>query len=568
MPVTKVEAPDGSIISVEHPEGANQQSILQFAQREYQNRQFAAGLNAPEPETAPEPKGGTVADALGQGVFFGFGDELAGVTGAGVNSIANLFGKGTGDSFGEAYRGIRDVARSRHEAFAERNPGTALAAEIGGGLLTGGVGAARAGAFQAAKAAPTLLGRVKPIAATGAVQGGLFGAGASEADNPRDVARDSLVGAAIGGGSAAVLPILAGKTRDVAKRVFQTASDSPAFREAVDLLKRKTGIETLTTGQATGSRPLRSAETTVSETVFGSAIGNRLEQNRRKFQSAVLRMAGFDPQDVTTGEISTSAIERASQRFSDRYKKLLEGKTVDLSTDEFLDDLAGIEGRHLQFLPFEQRRQIKDIVNQFIDEAAGAPLTGTAYQRIRSSLGALERQTANNPKIAALYRDLKHALDDAFSEQSGAGAQKKILDREYNRFAKLRDSFEGSGSIQTSSGDIPLPALLRRTSKRGKGTDKEFNDLLRAGQTVLGDPVANSGTPSRIANLVFLGQGLGSASLGGLDAGLTSIGLPIGASNLLSRGVTGSGGIDKLIQSGLLTAPATVPIFGGFEKAP
>ena len=35
MPVTKVQAPDGSTISVEHPEGASQDDILSFAQANY-----------------------------------------------------------------------------------------------------------------------------------------------------------------------------------------------------------------------------------------------------------------------------------------------------------------------------------------------------------------------------------------------------------------------------------------------------------------------------------------------------------------------------------------------------
>src|SRR5690606_36368534 len=135
---------------------------------------------------------------------------------------------------------------------------------------------------------------------------------------PQGVALDTLKGAAIGAATAPILPLLAGGAANTARRVFQTVSDKPSFQNAVKLLKDKTGITTLTTGQATGSRPLRSAETTVSETVFGSSIGSRLAENRRKFQSKLLEMAGFAPEDIAPGELSSDTIERAARRFSER----------------------------------------------------------------------------------------------------------------------------------------------------------------------------------------------------------------------------------------------------------
>ena len=88
--------------------------------------------------------------------------------------------------------------------------------------------------------------------------------------------------------------------------------------------------------------------------------------------------------------------------------------------------------------------------------------------------------------------------------------------------------------------------------------DREFEEMVTAGQRVLGDPTPNSGTASRTLNNMLA---FGTAPATALDPtlGAATLGIPFGTSQLLSRGVTGSNVADRLIQSGLLTAPLTVP---------
>lgn len=582
MAQTDVEAPDGSIISVEHPEGASEQDIMLFAQQEFQNRQFSDLLTTPEQESvaaAPQvdfssgrfsgitqdtpqaPQGGTIVDALGQGALLGFSDEIAGGLGATIGAFdPNL----EGTTFGERFRGIRDLARQNAKEFAERNPNTALAAEIAGGVATGGVGAARAGAFQAVKNAPTIVSRLAPIAATGAVQGGLFGAGVSEAEDLQGVAIDAAKGAALGGATAPIVPALASGIKAGTSRVAQVATDSPAFQNAVKVLKDKVGLTRLTTGQATGSRPLRQVEGTLADTFFGGPIASRLERNRQQLQSKLMRMAGFHADDIRTGELTEEALENAANKFSKKYNTILGGRVVNLADDQFLDDLARIEAKHSELLPFEQKRIVTQVIDNFLDQATDAPLTGKSYQRLRSTLATRESGSSNNPALKSLFRDLKSALDDGFATQGGVGRAKTTLDRQYSRFATLRDTFRSSGSIETSRGSIPLSAALRRAQGK-RGTDKDFREIIRAGQIVLGDPVPNSGTVPRLINAIALGGQGGSFATGGLDAGLLSVGLPAGGSLALSRGLTGGPSAQRAIQSGLLTAPVTTPIFGDFQ---
>ena len=70
---------------------------------------------------------GLLRTAIGQGAGLGFGDEIE----AGVRTGFGLLGD---------YSKTRDDIRGDVKDFAEENPMTALAAEIGGGLITGGVG--------------------------------------------------------------------------------------------------------------------------------------------------------------------------------------------------------------------------------------------------------------------------------------------------------------------------------------------------------------------------------------------------------------------------------------------
>ena len=68
MPIHKVEAPDGSIIKVEAPEGATQQQILDFAKSQYVPK--ATSQQATQSTYNPIAE---AARAIGQGVTFGFG---------------------------------------------------------------------------------------------------------------------------------------------------------------------------------------------------------------------------------------------------------------------------------------------------------------------------------------------------------------------------------------------------------------------------------------------------------------------------------------------------------------
>lgn len=141
---------------------------------------------------------------IAQGVTFGFADEIEG-------GLKSAFSDKT-------YEQERDAARAEYQAAEKANPIVSTGAEIAGSLpwlLVPGMGEVR-GATLGAKA----LG----MAAQGAVQGGLVGAGKSESDTVGGVLQDTASGAVVGGTLGGALPVVGAGLGKVGSYVSETVS--------------------------------------------------------------------------------------------------------------------------------------------------------------------------------------------------------------------------------------------------------------------------------------------------------------------------------------------------------
>jgi hypothetical protein len=125
---------------------------------------------------------------LKQGLTLNHSDEMGAGIDAAANSVANLFGAGNGQDFGDFYMDARDQRRELAADAEEQHPWA-----YNGGQIVGAVAPALAGGAGA-----SLLGRA-------AIEGGIIGLGQSEATDAGTVARDAAVGAAVGGLSAGAL---------------------------------------------------------------------------------------------------------------------------------------------------------------------------------------------------------------------------------------------------------------------------------------------------------------------------------------------------------------------------
>ena len=259
----------------------------------------------------PAPQGTSFSDVVRgglSGATLGFGDELRG----GAFGLMNVLG-GTGD-FGESYRSYRDSERAELDRFRQESPGAALASELAGGLLTGGLGGKRAAGTALARnlAAAPVATRMGAASLAGGTAGAIAGAG--EADTMADVPMQALKGGAVG------------------------AAIGPAIEGAV------TGVQAASRALS----PQRAAERTLRKAVQRGDM--TLSQVRRKLQTmgpgAVLAdvnegvLTELDRLVNTPGLTRTRAIKQLSKRSGEQMDEILSAS----GKGQYFENLDAIKG--------------------------------------------------------------------------------------------------------------------------------------------------------------------------------------------------------------------------------
>lgn len=195
----EIEAPDGTII--EFPAGTDDATIDRVMRENF----------APQRQQAERPSGqgfgNNVAQAAGDGLFMGFGDEIS----ARLNAMTGYDAStGSYGNWGTTYDDQLAAVRGQEKQFRDDHPVVSTAAEIGGALLP-----AVAGAGAVAQGG-NLLSQIWRGALYGGATGAAYGFGEGEggAANRRDGAKwNALLGGFIGG----AVPAIGAGVRSVAQ---------------------------------------------------------------------------------------------------------------------------------------------------------------------------------------------------------------------------------------------------------------------------------------------------------------------------------------------------------------
>jgi len=240
--------------------------------------------------------------SVAQGATFGFGEEL--------EALPYLLPGG--ETREQAIKRIR----GEMSQYREEYPKTAIAAEIGGGLLTGGVGGARAAGSAGLRAA---AGR---LAASNVAQGVLGGVGAAEGGFGERVT-GGLVGGAVGGIVPGVVSRIpgakavagkAGEYYDMGRSAVARALDATPlaavgrFIEPTDLrviAREATALPGSVTGPTASSLgpdigPLQAAE----EATRASLGGARVEAAQRQLATQRAQAARQQAAVAATGRVA------------------------------------------------------------------------------------------------------------------------------------------------------------------------------------------------------------------------------------------------------------------------
>ena len=398
---------------------------------------------------------------LAQGVTFGFGVEIE----AGARAAAGMLGLSEDD---RGYQKIRDELRGKLAQYKQQNPGTALTAELLGGivpgLLTGGLGLAAGAGRTGATLART--------AGIGAVEGALAGVGYSEREGLQRLA-DAPGGAVAGAiGSAALSGLGTGFRKFVIEKLPQRSAT--AVQAELQRLAEGTGktidevIADVMDGKiiaenATLMATLRAYQSSLDEA--GAMIKERLPERARETRAA----ASSALQRELAPQIDDPNILRGMQRTDDELR-LLEREdyqrayeTVPEVTPEITSTLQDI----LQRLP-AARTEVDNIystsrtlVPLFVPDEAGAitlrrvptledaevirrALDEEATKLFRAGSGSLGR----NYEDAA--SDLRKMLDEVYPDLDATRARAKLR-------RDIRDSFaEGRKAMSRNADEVEI----------------------------------------------------------------------------------------------------------------
>lgn len=450
-----------------------------------------------------------------QGATLNFGDEIVAGLSAPLHSVKNYFTGEGPTSIGENYDQALALQRDKIEATREQRPGSALATEVGGALLT-----AKVPLGLAAKA-QTLTGAVGRSALAGAGMGGVagFGAGEGGAENRLEEAKTgALVGGAVGG----LAPVV-GALLTKAVTPFKTSN----ARDVAAAILRREGVD-VTAGQRTGSHALRYAESELG----GQKAAEMLERQGEQFTSAALKKAGIKA-DRATPDVIDDAYNRIGREFDGLASRNM------LEPDQrMLSDLKTVVDDYASLVPETYRAPVVKNVYDDILKTVGLngpngtnAVQGSSYQALRSTLDRAARGT-NDPQLAQALRGIKDVLDDtmersiAKNNPGDAGAWREAR-RQYKNMLVIEKAATGAG--ENAAMGIISPSHLRNAavgqSRRGYARGKgDFAELARAGEAIM-KPLPNSGTPGRTAVRAL---GTSIPALLGAGGGAT-VGGPIGA---------------------------------------
>lgn len=354
--------------------------------------------------------------AAGQGLTFGFGDEIE----SGATALWNTATEGT--PYSENYRKRYDQLEDQREAFTEDYPKTALGAEIVGSLATGIAGAGRLGVLkgfdQLSKA-----GKAARLGGLGAVEGGVYGAGLA---NPDEILSDAAQGAAIGGVLAPVGAGAVNKLGDLISGVGNFIStklaDTPR-QQADRVLRQALQDEGLTPDQAVQRLADLNDSTPGPNQATLADLGESFRTQAR---------ATMDVGDSAKGRAKAMVNDRqAGQRT--RVKTLIKKNFGDYA-ESFYDNFNNALARRAEL---------------------AAPLYTTAMERGVKMTPDLD-DFVKDPEMVTLYNQAESRFNSLRKTQD-------YSDEEYNLqvLDYLKQGIDGKMGVAKTKGDKPTVRFLQ-----------------------------------------------------------------------------------------------------------
>lgn len=419
--------------------------------------------------------------------------------------------QGVGKAFVDTGRGIgqmigavspQDVQEDRRldTALSNTNAGT-LGNLAGQGVQTLAAG----GALGAGAKLAGLAGRAVPYLTSGLAGGAFAGSqpvapGESRAANAAMGTAAGVVGEAIPQG----LSALSGKA---------APTISLAKQDAIATANQY-GIP-LHLSQVTDSKML---QTLGSASKYLPFSGNTAAQaaQRTAVNRALASTVGQQADDLTP-----AVMDAARAANSAGYNDLFARNAVQFQP-QTISKLGAIWQQATKDLPPDQAQVVQNQISKYFDaaQANGGTIPGRLYQSVRQTVQQVEGQ--NSPAkylVGQVRKTMQDAANQSFGPQDAQALQG--LNQQYGNI-KILD--KALGQAQGANYTV-TPANLWRLANTKYGASPEMTQLAQLGQTVLKDPIPDSGTAQRLISYGALTGGaamphtLGPMMLAGATVG-------------------------------------------------
>lgn len=428
---------------------------------------------------------------------------------AGLTDVADVFDRNIGASLLDRSQDVQeriDEAKRMDQGLMSTGAGV-----TGNALGHMAMLALPAGEVGAAARGLGLAGRTAVSAGTGAATGAI---------QPVASGENRLTNIGVGAALGPAGEVLGGAAGALGRRA--AAAIDPVRQRAIQFA-RDQNIP-LHVSQISESLPVKAMASMAQYLPFSGA-GRAASNQQRAFNQAVARTFGANA-DQLTDDVMRSSRRGLSQRFEDIYNR----NDVPLSQTDIgaLASLNNAASRRLT------RDEAEVVANQFDDilaelNQAGA-LTGQKYQALRTQIMKAEGPDKVGQAVASLRKELDNIAARAVGPDDSAALRELR-----SQWANLRTVEGVLKQVAGAGGDVRPSALWPAIRN---GSTQEMRELARLGQTVMKNPVPDSGTAGRTiaANLL----GLGGATAGGLPGlvGLLAGGATVGRalnSNTLAR---------------------------------
>lgn len=429
----------------------------------------------------------------GQGVTFGFADEMAG----GLSALGSVF---SDEKFGDAYKRSRDEARELNRLAQEANP-----ISFGTGAAVGGVGSSLipvVGQVGRLGQGATLGARVLGGMKAGAGLGAAAGVGMSEADLTKGeiggLAKDAAVSGAFGGAFGGAIPAAGA----AAGKAFSGAGKS-AIKQFDDwIIKEKPNADEIrAAAKALGIKPtpamLKNSKRLADLEDVRSRSGSLFDRGIRKNRAAVedqLSKASRgildEGSDLSRYEVGERTRDIVSKNIKDRFGPI----------SESFDELAS-HTKHMDLPSGSRERVARNIEN--IPELVkfGGSITGESSKIAKDFTRILRSGDVNANDL----KQMKTMLNESLRNPNLNATDKRVLGVMRDRLTNLENNTIKRSAIRSA-----------RTEGEGKTIGKNILDQLSGARTQYREGMQDLGAFGKATQIKPKGAG-SSGFVKGLD---------------------------------------------------